>query len=136
MFILLSKSLLYPACMIYKGICSCIHKNNFSETKRNVEIRYSEHNHPSRKSKPSKHLHHNINHVFNWSVICSAPKSDRTRKNLEAFYIALMRPNLNEHCDSSALTLFRNGITQFNFLIIITNWFVFCFPSCFMIDFC
>ena len=97
--------------MIYKGICSCIHKNNFSETKRNVEIRYSEHNHPSRKSKPSKHLYHNINHVFNWSVICSAPKSDRTRKNLEAFYIALMGPNLNKHCDSCALTLFRNGIT-------------------------
>ena len=32
-------------------------------------------------------------------------------KNLEAFYIALMRPNLNEQCDSNVLTLFRNGIT-------------------------
>ena len=49
------------------------------ETKRNVEVRYSEHNHPSGKSESSKHLHQNINHVFNWSVICSAPKSDRTR---------------------------------------------------------
>ena len=44
-----------------------------------------------------------------WSVICSASKVDRTRKNLEAFYIALMRPNLNEQCDSNVLTLFRNG---------------------------
>ena len=121
--------------MIYKEICSC--KSTYvGETKRNVEVRYSKHSHPSGKSEPSKHLHQNINHVFNWSVICSAPKSDRTRKNLEAFYIALMRPNLNEQCDSNVLTLFRNGITLFDFSIIITNWFVFCFLSCFMIDFC
>ena len=51
------------------------------------------------------------------STIClpgpcvSAPKIDRTRENLEAFYIALIRPNLNEQCDSNVLTLFRNGIT-------------------------
>ena len=96
--------------MIYKGICSC-ESNYVGETKRNVEVRYSELNHPSRKSESSKHFHQNINHVFNWSVICSAPKSDRRRKNLEAFYIALMKPNLNEQCDSSVLTLFRNGIT-------------------------
>ena len=51
---------------------------------------------PSSKSEPSRHLHQNINHVFTWSVICSASKSDRTRKKLEAFYMALMRPNLNE----------------------------------------
>ena len=81
---------LHPACMIYKGICSC-ESTYVGETKRNVEVRYSEHNHPSGKSEPSKHLHQNINHVFTWSVICSAPKSDRKRKNLGAFYIALMR---------------------------------------------
>ena len=101
---------LHPACKIYKGICSC-ESTYVGETKRNVEVRYSEHNHPSGKSEPSKHLYQNINHVFTWSVICSAPKIDRTRKNLEAFYIALMRPNLNEQCDSNVLTLFRNGIT-------------------------
>ena len=101
---------LHPACKIYKGICSC-ESTYVGETKRNVEVRYSEHNHPSGKSEPSKHLYQNINHVFTWSVICSAPKIDRTRKNLEAFYIALMRSNLNEQCDSNVLTLFRNGIT-------------------------
>ena len=100
----------HPACKIYKVICSC-ESTYVSETKRNVEVRYLEHNHPSGKSEPSKHLHQNINHVFTWSVICSAPKSDRTRKNLEAFYIALMRPNVNEQCNSNVLTLFRNGIT-------------------------
>ena len=96
--------------MIYKGICSC-ESTNVDETKRNAEVRYSEHNEPSGKSEPSKYLHQNINHVFNWSVICSAPKSDRTRRNLEAFYIALMRPNSNEPCASNVLTLFRYGIT-------------------------
>ena len=49
--------------------------------------------------------------MFAWSVIYSAPKIDRTQKNLEAFYIALMRPNLNKQCNSNVLTLFRNGIT-------------------------
>ena len=90
----------------------CSFKSTYvGDTKRNMEIRYLEHNYPSGKSEPSKHLHQNINHVFSWSVICSAPKSDRTRKKLEAFYIALMRPNLNEKCDSNDLTLYRNGIT-------------------------
>ena len=88
---------LHPACKIYKGICSC--KSTYvGETKQNVEVRYSEHNHPSGKSEPSKQSHQNINHVYSWSVVCSAPKNERTRKNLEAFYIALMRPNFNEQC--------------------------------------
>ena len=74
--------------------------------------------------------------MFTWSVICSAPKIDRIKKNLEAFYIALMRPNLNEECNSNVLTLFRNGITWFNYSTINVNWFIFCFLSCFMTDFC
>ena len=75
---------LHHACKIYKGICSC-ESTYVGETKRNVEVRYSEHNHPSRKSEPSKHLHQNINYVFTCLVICSAPKSDRTRKILKRF---------------------------------------------------
>ena len=42
------------------------------------------------------HENMDINHVFTWSVICSAPKIDRTEKNLEAFYIAIMKLSLNE----------------------------------------
>ena len=38
-------------------------------------------------------------------------KIDGTQKNLEVFYIALMRPILNEQCNLNLLTLFRNGIT-------------------------
>ena len=93
-----------------KGICSC-ESTYVGETKWNVEVRYSERNYPSGKSEPSKHLNQNINYMFTWSVICSAPKIDRTRQNLEAFYITIMRPNLNEQCDSIVLTAFRNDIT-------------------------
>ena len=46
---------LHHACKIYKGICSC-ESTYVGETKLNVEVRYSEHNQPSGKSKPSKHL--------------------------------------------------------------------------------
>ena len=126
---------LYPTSKIYKGIYSC-ESTYVGETKWNVEVRYSEHNHPGGKSEPSNHLYQNINHVFTWPVICSAPKIDRTRKNLEAFYVALMRLNLNEQCDSNVLTLSRNGITQFSYLTIIINCSVFCFLGSFMIDFC
>ena len=42
---------LHPACKIYKGICSC-ESTYVGETKWNVEVRYSEHNHLSRKSEP------------------------------------------------------------------------------------
>ena len=40
---------LHPACKIYIGLCSC-ESACVGETKRNVEVRYSEHNHPSGKS--------------------------------------------------------------------------------------
>ena len=77
---------LHLACKIYGRIYSC-ESTYVGEIKRNVEIRYSKHKYPSGTSEPSKHFHQNINHVFTCSVICSAPKSDRTRKNLAAFFI-------------------------------------------------
>ena len=115
---------LHPACKIYKGICFC-ESTYVDEREQNVEVRYLEHNQPSGKSKSSKHLYQNINNVCTWSVICSVPKIDRTGKNLQVFYIEL-RPNLTEQCDSNVFTLFKNGITYFNYSTII-NWSVFCF---------
>ena len=126
---------LYGVWYFYKRICSCESKY-VSKTERNVEVKYLEHNHPSGNSKTSEHFYQNINHVLTWSLICSVPKIDRTRKNLKTFYIALMRPNLNEQCDYNILALFRNGIIYFNYSTVIINWSVFCFLSCFMIDFC
>ena len=41
----------------------------------------------------------------------SVPMNNRKRKILEAFFIAVKRPTLNEQKDSKKLTLFRNGVT-------------------------
>ena len=72
---------------------------------RNVEM---EHN-TSVKSSPVKRLRDNIDHSFSWKVICSAPNRKLARKILEVYFIATMKPSLNDKID--LLHLFRNGIT-------------------------
>ena len=49
--------------------------------------------------------------TITWAVISNAPKDAKTRKNLEASYIALWKPDLNEQNDFEGLVLFRNGAT-------------------------
>ena len=41
----------------------------------------------------------------------SASMNNRKRKILEAFFMTVKRPTLNEQKDSKKLTLFRNGVT-------------------------
>ena len=41
--------------------------------------------------------------------LCNAPSNARTRKNIEAFFIAIMGPR--EQIDCDALILFRNIVT-------------------------
>ena len=101
---------IHPACKIYKGICICGEKY-IGETKRNVEIRWMEHNTLSDKSNPAKHLEDNIDHSFTWKVICNVPNRKSARKILEAYFIAARKPNLYDKIDSDLLRLFRNGIT-------------------------
>ena len=65
------------------------------------------------KSQPAEHLKSNFDHVFNWVILCKAPQSYKFRRNLEASYIALLKPTLNEQKDFeilTILTLFRNGV--------------------------
>ena len=50
---------------IYKGTCSC-GETYIGETIRNALLRWDEHNDPTKKSEPAKHLKNNFNHVFNW----------------------------------------------------------------------
>ena len=69
------------------------------------------HNSADNKSEPAKHLADNKEHSFLWSILLAAPKDGRTRKNLEAFFIAKLKPSLNRQEDSNMLTLFRNGVT-------------------------
>ena len=77
-----------------------------AETKRNAEVRWNEHNNPTKSSEPEKHLQSNINHHFTWTIISNAPKNAKTRKNLEASYIAVWKPDLNEQKDFERLVLF------------------------------
>ena len=109
LFPLKDKSI-HPSCKIYESLCIC-GNNYIGETERNVEIRWKEHNNPNGNSEPSKHIKENINHFFDWKVICNAPKNARSRKNLEASFISLTRPSLNEQIDFNTLSLFRNGVT-------------------------
>ena len=43
--------------------------------------------------------------------LMSSPMNNRKRKNLEAFFVAVNHPTLNEQKDSKMLTLFRIGVT-------------------------
>ena len=52
-----------------------------------------------------------------WKVLTAAPVTDRVRKNLEASFIALSRPSLNEQIDSKKLILFRNGVVTRQFYL-------------------
>ena len=71
----------YKSCVICKGDCSC-GSRYIGETKRNTEVRWNEHNNPTKCSKPSNHLRSNINHYFTWAVISNVSKNAETR-NLE-----------------------------------------------------
>ena len=73
----------YKLCVIYKEDCS-YGPRYIGETKHNAEVRWNEHNNPTKISEPSKHLRININQYFTWAVISNAPKNDKTRKNIEA----------------------------------------------------
>ena len=100
----------YPSCKIYEGTCSC-GSLYVGETKRNVAVRWAEHNDPRGSSEPSKHLYNFPSHHFSWRVLLNASQNGRIRKNLEASVIALQKPDLNNQVDSKKLTLFRYGVT-------------------------
>ena len=100
----------YKSGVIYKGNCSCC-SCYIHETKRNTEVRWNEYNNPTQSLETSKHLRSKINHCFTWAVISNAPKIAKTRENLEASYIALWKPDLNEQKDFERLALFINGVT-------------------------
>ena len=64
-------------------------------------------------SQKQLHLEKRNDHCFTWTISCNAPSNTRTRKNIEAFSVAIMRRILNEKIDSDALILSRNGVTWF-----------------------
>ena len=62
-------------------------------------------------SEPARHLNKHINHVFTWKILCHTSKKTHIHKNLEAIFIASLKPSLNEQKNLEHLILFRNGIT-------------------------
>ena len=61
----------YKSCAIYKGGCSCVSRY-LDETRRNAEVKWNEHNNPTKISESSKHLRNNINHCFTWAIVSNA----------------------------------------------------------------
>ena len=96
---------IHPACQIYKGVSVC------GKTIYNVETRWKEHNTPSDKSNPSKHINSHLDHIFTWSVTCNNPTNNFKRKIKEAYFIGIIKLTLNDQLDSDLLHLFRNSIT-------------------------
>ena len=101
---------LYPAFKIYYGGCKHCRDNCIGETVRNTVTRWSEHNNPDHKSELAEHIKRNIDHVFNWKILCPAPSQKHLRKNLEAIFIALYKLSLNDQKSFDRLILFDNLI--------------------------
>ena len=85
---------------------------HISETIRNVDVRWNEHEDIRKESEPAEHLRKNLNHKFKWETLLQAPKNYRQRKNLEVSFIAIMEPTLNNQLHTKKLYLFRNGVTK------------------------
>ena len=101
---------IHRSSVIYEGTCTC-GKHYIGETNRNTDIRWTEHNTPSTKSEPAKHLQNNPTHKFTWKIISSAPRQQHKRVILEGLYITKIKPSLNEQIESDILKLFRHGLT-------------------------
>ena len=76
------------------NITSCSYY--IGETKRNSEVRWREHEDPAGNSEPAKHLMENASHKFAWKMFSAAPSHFFGRKSLEAFFILLRIPALND----------------------------------------
>ena len=100
----------YPACKIYYGVCEC-GEDYIGKTKRNTITRWSEHDNATKDSELARHLNKHITHAFTWKILCHASKKTDILKNLEAMFITLLKPSLNEQKNFECLILFRNGIT-------------------------
>ena len=91
----LKDKVVHRSCVIYEGQCSC-KLSYIGETKR-------------------KHLMENASHKFTWKVLLDAP-SHFCRRILEAFFIAIRKPALNDQLEHHSLSLFRHGITKCYFV--------------------
>ena len=124
---------LFPhrSCVIYKRKCSC-KLRYIGETKGNSEVRWKEHEDPGGKSEPAKHLIENASHKFTWKVVSIAPSHFHRRKILEAFFIALRKPALNDLLEHHLNLLCSNFdiFGHYSVLILSFLWFIDCLFFC------
>ena len=104
---------LHQACKICKDVCSW-GESYIGETIRNVEVRWDEHNNPTKKWNPLKQNKGNLDHAFNWPVLANAPKNMFQRKVLEAHYIVLER---GETFYSLLVTRYISLVTRYFLLV-------------------
>ena len=102
---------LYPSCKIYYGKCKQCGEDYVGETKRNCITRWREHDNPTHKSEPARHMNKHVEHEFEWSILCNAPIKEHQRKKLEVLFKGVFKPSLNEQTNFERLILFVNGIT-------------------------
>ena len=91
-------------------LCSC-RETYVGETIRNFKIRCDEHNDINNTSELAKHLARNIEHECSWFILARVPANTFKRRILEAYFMKLIAPSLNEQLDNDVLMLFRNGVT-------------------------
>ena len=84
---------LYPSYKIYYGKCKHCGEDYVGETERNCLTRWREHNDPTHKSEPARHINSHVEHEFEWSIICHASDKKHLRKNLEALFIGVIKPS-------------------------------------------
>ena len=67
---------------------------------------WSEHKNLTGKTESARYFSSNNGHLFAWEILMPAPKDKLTRKNLEAFFIAVQKLSLNEQVKSNIVHLF------------------------------
>jgi len=106
----LKNKVTHKSVVIYEGTCSYGGKY-IGETKRNAQVRWTEHDKMQGKSEPARHVLENEGHSFTWKVLCNASLNNKKRKILEAFYIMKYKPTIHDQLDIKFIRLFKNGVT-------------------------
>ena len=100
----------HKANVIYTCTCSCS-EFYVGETEQNAEVRWKEHCSTKKMPEVGDDLLMNPGHTVNWEILTNAPKQVNKQKILEAFYIRILQPTLNNQLNTKRTILFRNGIT-------------------------
>ena len=71
---------LYPSSKIYYGKWKQCGENYVGEAERTCITRWREHDNPTLKSEPARHVNNHIEHEFEWSILCNASIKEHLRK--------------------------------------------------------